>query len=61
MTGVELLRMEQVSELLDVPVNTLRYWRQKGTGPTSTRIGRRVVYRAADVQAWLDAQFVDAS
>jgi predicted DNA-binding transcriptional regulator AlpA len=35
------------------PVSTLRYWRHLGTGPHSFRLGRRVVYRRADVTAWL--------
>lgn len=58
--STELLRIEQVSERTGVPVNTLRYWRQLGTGPKSARLGRRVVYRATDVDAWIDAQFADA-
>ena len=55
-----LLRMEEVSERIGVPVGTLRYWRKTGTGPRAARIGRRVVYREADVEAWINAQF-DAS
>ena len=58
-----LLRMEDVSDMTGVPVNTLRYWRQKGAGfgPVSVRIGRRVVYREADVEAWIAAQFKAAT
>jgi predicted DNA-binding transcriptional regulator AlpA len=58
---VRLMRIEEVSEETGIPVETLRYWRQrqKGEGPTSARIGRRVVYRAADVDAWINAQFGD--
>jgi predicted DNA-binding transcriptional regulator AlpA len=37
-------------------VATLRYWRHLGTGPRSFRLGRRVVYRLADVGAWIEAQ-----
>jgi predicted DNA-binding transcriptional regulator AlpA len=37
--------------------STLRYWRHKGEGPPSARIGRRVVYRVKDIEAWIDAQF----
>jgi len=52
-----LLRIEDVSEWTGVPENTLRFWRATGTGPRSAKLGRRVVYREADVQAWIDAQF----
>ena len=37
-------------------VATLRYWRHCGTGPKSLRVGRRVLYRAVDVRAWIDDQ-----
>lgn len=37
--------------------STLRYWRHKGEGPPSARIGRRVVYRVKDIEAWLDRKF----
>lgn len=52
-----LLRMEEVSERIGVPVGTLRYWRKTGIGPKAARMGRRVVYREADLEAWIDAQF----
>lgn len=53
--------IEQVSAEYDIPINTLRFWRSQGTGPTSARIGRRVAYRRADVAAWLEAQFEKAA
>jgi predicted DNA-binding transcriptional regulator AlpA len=34
----------------------LRYWRHLGIGPRSFRIGRRVVYRNADLRAWIESQ-----
>ena len=52
-----LLRIEEVAEWTGIPENTLRFWRQASKGPRSARLGRRVVYRERDVQAWLDAQF----
>lgn len=51
-----LLRIEQVAERTGVAVSTLRHWRQHGHGPKAARIGRRLVYRAADVDAWMDEQ-----
>ncbi|MDO8308147.1 MAG: helix-turn-helix domain-containing protein [Actinomycetota bacterium] len=36
---------------------TLRYWRQVGRGPRCFKLGKRVLYETADVEAWLaDAQ-----
>ena len=63
----KLLRLPEGAEMTGVPANTLRYWRHVGKGPRSGRLGRRVVYREADVRAWLDSAFssdtgaVDAS
>lgn len=55
---VRLLKIDEVSKLIGVPEATLRYWRHQGTtGPPSAKLGRRVVYREADVMAWVDAQF----
>lgn len=31
-------------------------WRSRGIGPRSFRLGGRVVYRRAEVEAWLAAQ-----
>lgn len=52
-----LMRIEDVSEMTGVTLNTLRFWRSEGKGPKSAKMGRRVVYRESDVRAWLDAQF----
>lgn len=53
----ELLTLQQVAERYNIAQNSLRYWRVQGTGPKSARIGRRVMYRAADVEAWVEEQF----
>ena len=47
--------MEWVSERTGVPINTLRYFRLNGTGPRAFKLGRRVVYDEADVEAWIAA------
>lgn len=53
-----LLTLEEVAQRTRVPASTLRYWRHKGDyGPPSTRIGRRVVYRESDLEAWIAEQF----
>jgi hypothetical protein len=37
-----------------VPDRTMRRWMQKRTAPPRIRVGRLVMYRIADVKAWLD-------
>jgi hypothetical protein len=54
----DLLTLTETAELLRTPVATLRYWRHLGIGPAGFRLGRRVVYRRADVSAWVDDQRV---
>lgn len=52
----DLLNINEVANLLRVPVATLRYWRHLGTGPRSFRVGRGVRYWRNDVRAWLRRQ-----
>ena len=52
----ELLTIAEAARLLRAPVATLRYWRHLGTGPRSFRLGRRVLYRHDDLQAWVEQQ-----
>jgi hypothetical protein len=36
----------EVAAMIRAPVATLRYWRQRGTGPKSFKMGpRRIMYR----------------
>jgi DNA-binding transcriptional MerR regulator len=51
-----MLTTAEVDQIMRSPVSTLRYWRHLGAGPHSFRAGRRVVYRRADVTAWLHEQ-----
>lgn len=50
------LTTDEVSERTGVPGATLRYFRYLGTGPRSYKLGRRIVYDLADVEAWVAAQ-----
>src|SRR3954462_2039516 len=50
----ELLTTAEVALLAPAPVSTVRYWRHLGVGPSSFRLGRRVLYRRSDVRQWLD-------
>jgi excisionase family DNA binding protein len=51
----ELLTVQQLAELLKVPVATVYRWRHIGMGPRGIRVGRHVRYRQSDVEAFLDA------
>jgi hypothetical protein len=37
----------------------LAQWRHKGLGPAYYRLGRKIVYRGADLNAWADAHRVN--
>lgn len=52
----EILTLKEVADWTRVPVDTLRYWRSAGhDGPTSFRLGRRVVYMRDDVESWIES------
>ncbi|MBA2626076.1 MAG: helix-turn-helix domain-containing protein [Acidimicrobiia bacterium] len=37
-----------------VPVRSIYAWRSRGEGPRAYRVGRRVLFKKADVDAWLE-------
>lgn len=53
---MDLMTTAEVAEYLKTPEATLRYWRHRGEGPRAVKLGRRVVYRRQDVDAWFEAQ-----
>jgi Helix-turn-helix domain len=52
----ELLTLSEAAEILKVPVNTLRWWRQLGTGPEFFKIGRHLVTTVGDVRSFIRQQ-----
>jgi predicted DNA-binding transcriptional regulator AlpA len=50
-----LWSVEDVSEYLGIPVNTLYQWRYRGQGPAAIRVGRYIRYRSEVVRAWVDS------
>jgi hypothetical protein len=52
----ELLSLSEAAEILKVPVNTLRWWRQLGTGPEFFKIGRHLVTTVGDVRGFIRQQ-----
>jgi len=49
----DLLLLEEVAALTRQSVSTLRWLRHKGVGPCGFRLGRRLVFRRAAVEAWV--------
>lgn len=37
----------------------LAQWRHKGIGPAYYKLGRKIIYRGADLNAWADANRVE--
>lgn len=54
-----LLTPEQLAETLNTTTQRLAVHRMNGTGPRFVKEGRRVLYRLADVEAWLEANTRD--
>jgi excisionase family DNA binding protein len=53
---IELLTIEEVADRLRVSVLTVRWLRQQGRFAPATKVGRRLMWDARDVDAWLRAQ-----
>lgn len=52
-TTRRLSEKEAAAYLGPVSVRTLQDWRTKGTGPTYSKLGKRVAYSTADLDAFL--------
>jgi predicted DNA-binding transcriptional regulator AlpA len=55
------LTTEEIAAQYRTVPATVRYWRHVGKGPQSFKVGRRVLYRESDVDAWADEQRTAAS
>jgi predicted DNA-binding transcriptional regulator AlpA len=49
----EILFTEEVAALTRKSVATIRWLKATGQGPRCGKLGRRVIYRRADVEAWI--------
>jgi len=56
----EYLSADDLESLTGTPASTWRYWAHIGTGPVSQKIGRRRVWKRANVEEWLNSQAVPA-
>ncbi|MGV2984179.1 helix-turn-helix transcriptional regulator [Microbacterium sp. AGC85] len=49
-----LLNVNELAAYLGVPVSTIYDWRTNGKGPRAYRFGKRIMFGANDVRAWMD-------
>jgi hypothetical protein len=52
----ELLTLDEVAEILMTSPNTVRWWRQMGTGPEFFKIGRRLYTTVGDLRRLMREQ-----
>jgi len=50
----QLMTVDEVAELLQIPKSTLYYWRYQRQGPPAVRIGRALRYRKTDINAFVE-------
>lgn len=55
----DLLTTEEVAALTRKSPATIRWLKDTGQGPRCGKLGRRVVYRRTDVEAWIASAFED--
>jgi len=48
-----LLTQAEAADYLRLSERTLERWRVTGSGPAFCKLGRRVLYRAADLDEWI--------
>lgn len=51
-----LLNTAESAEVLRISTITLHRWRLAGKGPVYVEMGRKVYYRRADLERWVDEQ-----
>jgi len=49
----DLLLLPEVARITRLSESTLRWLRHQGRGPAGFRLGRRLVFRRGEVEAWL--------
>ncbi|MEI7056542.1 helix-turn-helix domain-containing protein [Nocardioides sp. CCNWLW239] len=52
----EILTFAEAAEILRTSENTLRWWRQRKTGPRFFKIGRRLVTTVGDLRTFMRDQ-----
>ena len=55
------LTHEELADQLDVSTRTIDRWRRLREAPPVTRVGKRLLYRRAAVEAWLASRETDSA
>jgi predicted DNA-binding transcriptional regulator AlpA len=58
---MRLLVQTEAAEFLRLSPRTLERYRVSGTGPRYCKLGRRIAYREADLEAWIAARVVGST
>lgn len=53
LAGTEFYTPDTLAKLCNAHRNSVYRWIERGTGPTHVRINGRILFRAADVAAWM--------
>ena len=53
-----VLSIQEVAKLLNVPVSTIYGWKRRGVGPPYYKVGRKLRYRKSDARKWLAEHLV---
>lgn len=56
-----LLTQAETAELLRLSERTLERWRVLGGGPVFCKLGKRVLYRRADLDEWIASHVVHST
>lgn len=54
-TFPQFMTVQEVAQLLQVPVSTVYHWAAYGDGPPSFKVGKHRRFKAAAVAEWLAA------
>lgn len=57
--GRDYLRSKQAAVYTGFSDETLRNWRVRGVGPRYQKLVGQIRYRLTDLDAWLDAHFIE--
>lgn len=57
----EWMNTSEVADMTRIAEGTLRYWKHASLGPRCYKVGRRVLYKRADVLAWMENCAVEPS
>jgi excisionase family DNA binding protein len=53
-----VLSIQEVAKLLNVPVSTIYAWNRHGVGPPHYKVGRKLRYRKGNARKWLAEHLV---